>query len=127
MHAELREAHDIRIGKKRVARLMREADLRGVCRRKFVTTTTRANRARPAPDLVDRDFTADEPNRLWVADITFIPTQSGFCCLGVVLDVFSRRVVGWAMESHMETSLVLDALSMAIQQRQPQEVIHYFD
>ncbi len=127
IHAELREEHGIRIGKKRVARLMREAGLRGVCRRKFITTTKRAQRARPAPDLVNRDFNAEGPDRLWVADITYVPTRAGFCFLAVVVDVFSRRVVGWAMESHMETSLVLNALSMAIQQRQPKEVIHHSD
>ena len=127
IHAELRRKHDIRVGKKRVARLMREAGLRGVCRRKFVTTTKRAERARPAPDLVDRDFTAEEPNQLWVADITFVPTRAGFCYLAIVLDVFSRRIVGWSMKSHMETSLVLDAMTMAIRQRQPRDVIHHSD
>jgi putative transposase len=127
IHAELREAHDIHVGKKRVARLMREAGLEGVSRRKFVTTTTRDERARPAPDLVDRCFEAHAPNVLWVADITYVPTAQGFLYLSVVLDVFSRRIVGWAMESHLETSLVLSALGMAIRQRQPSKVIHHSD
>ncbi len=127
IHRELREDHDIRVGKKRVARLMRQDGLRGVCRRKFVTTTRRNKRARPAPDLVERDFTAARPNQLWVADITYVPTGSGFYYLAVVLDVFSRRIVGWAMKSHMETSIVSDALSMAIRQRQPKKVIHHSD
>lgn len=127
IHRELREDHQIRIGKKRVARLMRDAGLRGACRRKYVNTTQRAERGRPAPDLVDREFTADEPNRLWVADITYVPTRGGFCFLAVVMDVFSRRIVGWSMKTHMETSLVLDALTMAVRQRQPREVIHHSD
>lgn len=127
IHAELREEHDEHVGKKRVARLMRQEGLRGVCRRTWVTTTVRAKRARPAPDLVKRDFTAERPDQLWVADITYVPTASGFMFLAVVLDVFSRRIVGWAMASHMETSLVLDALQMAVRQRQPKRVIHHSD
>jgi putative transposase len=127
IHRELREEHGVRVGRKRVARLMRQAGLRGVCRRRFVTTTVRSEDGRPAPDLVRREFVADDVNRLWVADITYVPTRAGFCYLAVVLDVFSRRIVGWAMKSHMETSLVLDALTMAIRQRQPTDVIHHSD
>ena len=82
------------MGRKRVARLMRCAGLRGISRRKGTRTTTRDARARAAPDLVERDFTADAPDRLWVADITYIPTWAGFLFLAVVLDAFSRRVVG---------------------------------
>jgi len=83
--------------------------------------------ARPAPDLVERNFTAAAPNRLWVADITYVPTWAGFLYLAVVLDAFSRRVVGWAMATHLRTELVLEALNMALGQRRPLEVIHHSD
>ena len=83
-------------------------------RRKWVTTTVRDRDARPAPDLVERNFVAPGPNRLWVADITYIPTWAGFLYLAVVLDAFSRRIVGWAMETHLRTELVLEALNMAL-------------
>jgi putative transposase len=83
--------------------------------------------ARPAPDLVDRKFTAAAPNQLWVADITYVPTWTGFLFLAIVLDVFSRRVVGWAMATHLRTELVLDALNMAIYRRRPTNVIHHSD
>src|SRR5206468_10100276 len=85
------------------------------------------SQARPAPDLVDRNFTALRPNQLWVADITFVPTASGFLYLTVVLDAWSRRVVGWSMANHLRTELVLDALEMAIGQRRPDGVIHHSD
>jgi len=85
---------------KRVARLMKAAGLWGVSRRQWVTTTLRAPGARPAPDLVERHFVAAAPNRWWVADITYIPAWAGFLYLAVVLDTFSRRIVGWAMETH---------------------------
>ena len=126
IHAEL-VARGRRVSRKRVARLMRAAQLRGVSRRKFVVTTTRAADARPAPDLVRRAFTATGPNQLWVADITYIPTGRGFLYLAVVLDVWSRRIVGWAMATHLRTALVLAALDMAVEQRQPQAVIHHSD
>ena len=80
-----------------------------------------------APDLVQRQFTAEAPDRLWVADITYVPTGAGFLYLAVVVDVFSRRVVGWAMESHIRTELVLQALNMALYLRRPQGVIHHSD
>jgi putative transposase len=83
--------------------------------------------ARPAPDLVERNFAAAAPNRLWVADITYIPTWAGFLYLAVVLDAFSRRIVGWAMETHLRTELVLKALDMALGQRRPAGVIHHSD
>ena len=126
VHAALR-AEGIRVGKKRVARLMKAAGLRGVSRRKTPTTTRRSSAARPAPDLVERDFTAEQPNELWVADITFVPTGAGFLYLSVVLDAYSRRIVGWAMETHLRTELVLAALQMAVQQRRPENVIHHSD
>jgi len=103
IHAELK-ANGIPIGKKRVARLMRRAGLTGVSRRRFVTTTVRDG-ARQAPDLVERDFTAERPNLLWVADITYIPTWAGFLYLAVALDAFSRRIVGWAMATTCTPSL----------------------
>jgi putative transposase len=126
IHVELAE-QGWRVGRKRVARLMRAADLRGVSRRKAPRTTRRQPGATPAPDLVQRNFTASRPNELWVADITYIPTWTGFLYLAVVLDAWSRRVVGWAMATHLRTELVLAALHMAIQQRHPQDVIHHSD
>jgi putative transposase len=126
IHAELAD-QGIRVGCKRIARLMAVAGIHGVSRRKWITTTTRDHNARSAPDLVERDFSALTPNAVWVADITYIPTWAGFLYLAVVLDVFSRRVVGWAMETHLRTELVLAALNMAIGQRRPTEVIHHSD
>jgi putative transposase len=112
---------------KRVARLMREAGLHGASRRKWVTTTVRDRNARPAPDLVNRNFAAAAPNRLWVADITYIPTWAGFLYLAVVLDAFSRKIVGWAMETYLRVELVLKAFNMALWQRRPTGVIHHSD
>ena len=126
IHAEL-AAQGIHVGRKRVARLMTAAKIHGVSRRKWLTTTVRDPQARPAPDLVERNFTAAAPDQLWVADITYIPTWSGFLYLGVVLDAFSRRIVGWAMETSLRTELVLKALNMALQQRRPTSVIHHSD
>ena len=94
---ELRETHELHVSRKRVARLMHEAGIQGVHRRKRAHTTIRDDDARPALDLVDRNFEVDRPDRLWVADITYVPTWSGFLFLAVVLDAFSRRIVGWAM------------------------------
>jgi len=116
----------IHVGHKRVARLMRQARLRGVCRRKWIRTTVTGSEP-VSQDLVHRQFQATAPNQLWVADITFIPTWAGFLFLAVVMDVWSRRIVGWAMDNHLRTELVLDALEMAIQQRQPRNVIHHSD
>ena len=127
IHAELR-ATGHRHGRKRIARLMRAATLTGASRRqKGVTTTRRDKEARPAPDLVDRDFNAVGPDKLWVADITFVPTAKGFMYLAVVLDAWSRKIVGWSMANHLRTELVLDALEMAIGQRRPGDVIHHSD
>lgn len=127
IHAELADEHGLRVSRKRVARLMRAAKLRGVAPQRFVRTTLSAAGDEPFPDRVDRQFEAGGPNRLWVADITYIPTWSGFLYLAVVLDVWSRRVVGWAMETHLRTELVLSALNMALTQRQPRDVIHHSD
>jgi putative transposase len=123
---DLRE-EGLRIGRERIARLMRAAGLRGVCRRKWVTTTKRDRTAKAAPDLVQRNFTASAANQLWVADITYIPTWEGFLFLAVVLDVWSRRIVGWAFAPHLRTELVLEALGMAIRRRCPDDVIHHSD
>jgi putative transposase len=128
IHADLREIDGIRVGRKRVARLMRRAGLAGVSRRKGCRTTIADRQAVAASDLVKRKFSAVEPNRIWTADITYVPTWQGFVYLAVVLDVFSRRIVGWAMADHMRTELVTDALAMAIHQRRPSSgVIHHSD
>lgn len=129
VQAELRD-QGIRLGYKRVARLMRAAGLKGVSRRRGPTTTRRSQEASPAPDLVERDFTAAAVNELWVADLTYVPTAAGFLYLSVVLDAFSRRIVGWAMANHLRTELVLAALEMALTQRRPSSddgVIHHSD
>jgi putative transposase len=127
IHAELADVDELHVGRKRVARLMRAARLQGVSRRKAPRTTQRQPGARPAPDLVQRDFTTEAPNRLWVADITYIATWTGWLYLAVVVDAWSRKVVGWAMSTHLQTTLVTDALRMAIQQRHPEDVIHHSD
>lgn len=106
---------------------MKAAGLQGVSRRKGARTTIRDDRVRPASDLVARHFYADEPDRLWVADITYVPTWAGFLYLAVVLDAFSRRIVGWAMGTSMKAQLVIDAVNMAVGQRRPVDVIHHSD
>ena len=113
IHFDLAE-QGVRVGRKRVARLMKAVGLQEISRRKWTRTTVRCPGASAAPDLVDRDFTTPEPDRLWVADITYIPTWIGFLYLAVVLDIWSRRVLGWAMATHLRTELVLDAPNMAI-------------
>ena len=125
VHAEL-AAKGIRVGRKRVARLMSQAGLAGVSRRKSVITTVKGGN-RQAPDLVERNFTTPAPDRLWVADITYIPTWAGFLYLAVVLDAYSRRIVGWSMATTLVAQLVLDALNMAIAVRRPRGVIHHSD
>jgi putative transposase len=120
-------ARGMHVGRKRVARLMRRAGVQGVSRRKPFRTTVRDETARPAPDLVDRQFSAPGPDRLWVADITYVPTSAGFLFLAVVLDAWSRRIIGWAMETHLRTERVLAALNMAVAQRRPTDVIHHSD
>ena len=125
VRAELREQGSA-VSRKRVARLMRQHGIRGVSRRRaWCVTTTRDKRQRPAPDLVERKFAADGPNQLWVADMTYVPTWAGFIYLAVVLDVWSRRIVGWSIGEQMTTELVLAALNMALQQTKPKGVIHH--
>jgi putative transposase len=126
IHEELLAAA-IHVGRKRVARLMKTASLRGASRRQWMVTTVRDRHARPAPDLLHRNFVGPTPNSVWVADITYIPTWAGFLYLAVGLDTFSRRIVGWAMATHLRTELVLEALNMAIGQRRPAAVIHHSD
>ena len=123
---DLRE-EGVKVGRNRVARLMRAAGLQGVTRRKRSWTTVRDPGAEPAPDLVQRDFSVDRPDQLWVADITYIHTWAGFLYLAVVMDAWSRRIVVWSMAHHLRTELVLDALGMAIDQRRPVCVIHHSD
>ena len=126
VHEELLAAA-IHVGRKRVARLMKAASLRGASRRPWMVTTVRDQNHRPAPDLVKRNFVGPAPNSVWVADITYVPTWAGFLYLAVVLDTFSRRIVGWAMATHLRTELVLEALNMALGQRRPAAVIHHSD
>lgn len=129
IHAEL-AAQGTRCGRKRVARLMRLVGIAGCHRRRMrIRTTRRDPAACPAPDLVQRAFVAAAPNELWVSDITYVPTtQDGFLFLAVILDVFSRRVVGWSMANHLRAELVLAALDMAIWNRQPRPgLIHHSD
>ncbi len=117
----------VHVGRKRVARLMRMAGLCGASRGRGKCTTRPRAGARRAPDLVHRHFSAETRNVLWVADATYVPTGEGFLYLAVVLDVFSRRIVGWAMSSHLYTELMLRALDMALQQRRAEGVIHHSD
>ncbi len=115
------------VGHNRVARLMRRNGIRGVSRRKWIRTTVRDRAGRVAPDLVKRDFRAQGPNQLWVADITYVPTWEGFLYVAMVLDAWSRRVVGWSFAGDLCVELVLAALEMAIRRRQPRAVIHHSD
>jgi putative transposase len=128
VHAELRRA-GIRVGRKRVERLMRAADLEGAHQRKRRKgCTVRVAGVRPAPDLVDRDFRPEAPNVLWATDIKQIETLEGRLYLAAVQDLFSRRIIGWAMAGHMRAELVVDALKMAVQARRPDRgVIHHSD
>ena len=129
VHAELREAHGVRVGRKRVARLMRQLELEGISRRsKRRRTTIPDPAAAPAPDLVGRRFTAARPNQLWLADITYLPTREGWLFLALVLDAFSRRIVGWSMRDDLKAELVVDALGMAVTRRKPPAgVVHHSD
>lgn len=126
VHAELR-ALGTRCGRKRVERLMRKAGLRG-CMRGRRKGTTRRDKSAPAGDLVKRNFAATKVDRVWVADITYVATREGFLYLAFILDVYSRRIVGWAMESHLRTELVVDALQMAVWRRKPAPgLVHHSD
>ena len=127
VHAEL-AAEGVGCGRKRIARLMQGAAIAGVHRRRFRATTVRDPDAAPAPDLVRRDFSADGPDRLWVADITALPSWQGDLYLAIVLDAWSRRVVGWSMDARASADLVTRALEMALDRRRPRGgLIHHSD
>ncbi len=127
VHAELREL-GVRCSRKRVERLMRKAGLQGCMRGRRKGTTRRGKRSAAAEDLVKRDFAATQVDRIWVADITYVATQEGFLYLAFILDVYSRRIVGWAMENHLRTELVIDALRMAVWRRKPAAgLVHHSD
>jgi putative transposase len=127
VQAELRDM-GLCVNHKRIARLMKLAHLQGVSRRRgYVVTTQRDRHAKAAPDLVQRQFTATRVNQLWVADMTYVPTWAGFLYLAVVVDVYSRKVVGWAFGERMTSDLVIAALNMALHTRRPDSVIHHSD
>ena len=128
IHAELRLEHGIHVGRKRVARLMKAAAIAGVRPRKRFKTTIRIPGITPATDLVERQFRPGRPNVLWVADITYLRSGEGWLYLAAVQDAYSRLIVGWAMATHMRSSLVVDALQMALARRRPDPgVIHHSD
>ena len=127
VQAELRDM-GLCVNHKRIERLMKLASLQGVSRRRgYVVTTQRDRQAKAAPDLVKRQFTATDINQLWVADMTYVPTWVGFLYLAVVVDVYSRKVVGWAFGERMTSDLVIAALNMALHTRRPGSVIHHSD
>jgi putative transposase len=126
---DLREDHGVRVGRKRVARLMRQLEIQGVSRRgKKPRTTLPDAKAPPAPDLVERRFVAERPNALWLADITYVPTLEGWLFLAVVMDMYSRKIVGWSMHDDLKADLVVDALAMAVTRRRPPAgLVHHSD
>ena len=129
IHADL-AARGITVSRKRVARLMRSAQLVGCGRRRRTLRTTVADpTATPAPNLICRDFYPAAPNHLWVGDITYVPTDEGWLYVATLLDAYSRRVVGWAMADHLRTDLALDALVLALRRRQfaPGQLVHHTD
>jgi len=127
IHADLVDDGE-RCSENRVARLMKAADIQSKLARKFVITTDSKNTLQPAPDLVQRQFTVDTHDKAWVTDTTFIGTREGWLYLAVILDLFSRQVIGWAMSNHNNTKLVQDALTMAIWRRgQVKDVIVHSD
>jgi putative transposase len=113
------QAKGFQVGRQRVMRLMTQLGIRAQVKRQFVTTTDSNHDLPIAPNLLNRQFTTSEPDRAWVADISYIPTNEGWLYLAVILDLFSRRVVGWSMADHMRTELVLNALNSALGQRIP--------
>ena len=121
VHAELTLGLGLPVNLKRVARLMREAGIQGLYRRRRHGCTVRDPDAQPSADLVNRQFTVDAPNRLWITDITEHPTAEGKVYCAAVMDAYSRLIVGWSIAEHMRTELVTDALGMAIVRRQPRE------
>jgi putative transposase len=128
IHAELVLGDGERVGRKRVERLMRAAGISGLVTRKRGRTTIRVPGVRVCEDLVDRGFAAQAPNRVWVADITYLRTWEGWLYLAAVQDLYSRRIVGWSMADHMRTELVVDALQMALEHRRPEPgLVHHSD
>jgi putative transposase len=128
IHAELRLRYGIRVGRKRVQRLMRQAGISGLITRKRGRTTIRVPGVRVADDLVKRQFRPDGPDELWIADLTYLRTWEGWLYLAAVQDAFSRRIVGWSMADHMRHELVVDALTMALRRRRPPPgLIHHSD
>lgn len=127
IHAELK-ADDHRVGRKRVARLMREEGIAGQRKRRFRVTTESRHSHPIAPNVLQRNFTAPAPNKVWVGDITYIWTREGWTYLAALLDLHSRRVVGWSMDSRLDRSLALDALGMALKTRRPEPgLVHHSD
>lgn len=127
IHRELR-ARGTRVGRKRVARLMRESGLQGRSPKRFRRTTDSRHGHRIAPNLLERNFKAHAPNKVWVGDITYVPTTEGWLFLALLLDLYSRRIVGWAMSDHIDTELALSALQMAVKGRAPAAgLIHHTD
>jgi putative transposase len=128
VHADLRLAYGIGVGRKRVERLMREAGISGLVKRKRGRTTIRVPGVRVADDLVERDFRPTAPDVLWVADITYLRSWEGFLYLAAVQDAYSRRVVGWSMADHLRAELVVDALQMGLSRRRPGPgLVHHSD
>src|SRR5205823_3366423 len=130
VHAELRLGHDIRVGRKRVERLMRRGGLVAVSSRRRQGSTRRDRLAAPAPDLVDRDFTATRPDQLWIADFIQVATWQGVAYIAVVADAYSRLCLGWRVQSDKTVELVIAALEMAIWRRgqmRAADAIHHSD
>jgi putative transposase len=127
VHAELR-AEGVRVSRKRVARLMREAGLAATIRRRFPRTTD-SDHGRPvAPNLLEQKFTADQPDTVWLADLSYVPTGEGWLYLAAVKDMATREIVGWSMSDSLEAGAACEALRMAIQRRQPPAgLIHHSD
>ena len=128
VHAELR-AEGQTVNRKRVERVMRQHGLRARAPRRYRVCTTDSKHSFPvAANLLDQNFVADQPNQVWLADITYIPTSEGWLYLAVILDLFTRKVVGWAMRDHMRAELTIAALTMAIQRQRPGAgLIHHSD
>jgi putative transposase len=128
MHAALRR-HGVQVGRDQVGRLMRQLGLQGVRRGRFKRTTVADSAAARPADLVNRTFTAARPNQLWVCDLTYIRTWLGFAYLALVIDVYSRRIVGWALTTHLRTDLPLEALQMAVWARNERldGLVHHSD
>jgi putative transposase len=127
IHKEL-EANNMLVGRKRVARLMKEGGLCALFKRRFVKTTDSNHDFPIAPNHLERDFTAPAPDTVWVGDITYIDTHEGWLYLAVLIDLYSRRVVGWSMSEHIDTALVTSAFDMAVAQRKPTRgLIHHTD